>query len=160
MTLIVVELTMITQRQTRFSSRFDPATFSSEELQSVTGLMEMFRRETRPPALVDETGKRTELPRPIYEMLVRVASALQEGKVITLVPETQELTTQAAANMLGVSRPHLVKLLESGRIPYHKVGAHRRVLMKDLIEHQRLRDAERREALDELARLAQEAGLY
>lgn len=126
----------------------------------MTGLMEMFRRETRPPALVDETGKRTELPRPIYEMLVRVASALQEGKVITLVPETQELTTQAAANMLGVSRPHLVKLLESGRIPYHKVGAHRRVLMKDLIEHQRLRDAERREALDELARLAQEAGLY
>ena len=53
---------------------------------------------------MDETGRRTELPRPIYEMLVRVASALQDGKVITLVPETQELTTQAAANLLGISR--------------------------------------------------------
>lgn len=151
---------MITQRQARLSSRFDPAAFSSEELESVSGLMELFRRETHPPALVDETGKRTELPRPIFEMLVRVATALQEGKVITLVPETQELTTQAAANVLGVSRPHLVKLLESGAIPHHKVGAHRRVLMKDLMEYQRVRDAERREALDELARRAQEAGLY
>jgi excisionase family DNA binding protein len=158
--LIAPEHAMITTRQARFSSRFDPAAFSSEELESVSGLIELFRRETRPPALVDETGARTELPRPIFEMLVRVASALQEGKVITLVPETQELTTQAAANVLGVSRPHLVKLLETGALPYHKVGAHRRVLMKDLVEYQRVRDAGRREALDELARRAQEAGLY
>jgi excisionase family DNA binding protein len=151
---------MITQRQTRLSSRFDPAAFSSEEMESVTGLMELLRRETQPPALVDESGRRTELPRPIYEMLVRVASALQEGKVITLVPETQELTTQAAANLLGVSRPHLIKLLESDELPFHKVGAHRRILMKDLMDFQRTRDAERRTALDELARRAQEAGLY
>ncbi len=151
---------MITQRQTRLASRFDPAAFSSDEMRSVSGLMEMLCRETRPPALVDEMGKRTELPKPIYEMLVRVASALQEGKVITLVPETQELTTQAAANVLGVSRPHLVKLLESGVIPHHKVGAHRRVFMKDLLAYQQVRDADRRNALDELARRAQDAGLY
>lgn len=158
--VVSVRETMITQRQNRLSSRFDPAAFSSEEMESVTGLMELFRRETRPPALVDETGRRTELPRPIYEMLVRVASALQEGKVITLVPETQELTTQAAANLLGVSRPHLIKLLESDELPFHKVGAHRRILIKDLMDFQRIRDAERRTALDDLARRAQEAGLY
>lgn len=97
---------------------------------------------------------------PIYDLLVRVATALQEGKVISLVPETQELTTQAAANILGVSRPHLIKLVESGELPFHKVGAHRRIRLKDLMEYQRLRDRGRREALDEMARKAQEAGLY
>ncbi len=62
--------------------------------------------------------------------------------------------------LLGVSRPHLIKLLESGELPFHKVGAHRRIRMKDLMEYQRIRDRGRREALDEMARKAQEAGLY
>lgn len=142
------------------ASRFDPAEFAPEDLESVRLLADLFRSETRPPALVDEHGKRTELPRPIYDLLVRVATALQEGKVISLVPETQELTTQAAANILGVSRPHLIKLVESGELPFHKVGAHRRIRLKDLMEYQRLRDRGRREALDEMARKSQEAGLY
>ena len=144
----------------RLSTRFDPAEFSARDIESVGHLLELFRSETQPPALVDERGNRLELPRPIYELLVRVASSLQEGNVIALVPETQELTTQAAANILGVSRPHLIKLLESHQLPFHKVGAHRRVLMKDLITFQQTRDAGRRQALDELARKAQEAGLY
>jgi excisionase family DNA binding protein len=101
-----------------------------------------------------------ELPKPVYEMLVKVATALREGKVIPLVPETQELTTQAAANLLGVSRPHVVKVIEEGKLPCHKVGAHRRIRMKDLMEFQKLRDRDRREALDEMSRRAQEAGLY
>ncbi len=142
------------------SSRFDPAEFAPQELDSVKHLMELFLSDTCPPALVDERGERTELPKPVYELLVKVASALQEGKVITLVPETQELTTQAAANLLGVSRPHVVKLIEDGQLPCHKVGAHRRIRMKDLLAFQRLRDQSRREALDEMARRAQEAGLY
>jgi len=142
------------------SSRFDPAEFAPQEMDSVKHLMELFLSDTRPPALVDERGERTELPKPVYELLVKVASALQEGKVITLVPETQELTTQAAANLLGVSRPHVVKLIEDGQLPCHKVGAHRRIRMKDLLAFQRLRDQSRREALDEMARRAQEAGLY
>lgn len=85
---------------------------------------------------------------------------MQEGKVISLVPETQELTTQAAANILGVSRPHLIKLLESGKLAFHKVGAHRRICLKDLVAFQQTRDRGRRTALDDLARKAQEAGLY
>lgn len=152
---------MNTTLASRFhASRFDPAEFAPEDLESVRLLTDMFRSETQPPALVDEHGNRTELPRPIYDLLVRVATALQEGKVISLVPETQELTTQAAANILGVSRPHLIKLVESGELPFHKVGAHRRIRLKDLMEYQRLRDRGRREALDEMARKAQEAGLY
>jgi excisionase family DNA binding protein len=152
---------MSTQLKTRGqTTRFDPAEFAPQDLESVHELMEFFLHETRPPALVDDKGQRLELPKPIYELLVKVATAMQEGKVITLVPETQELTTQAAANLLGVSRPHVVKLIEEGKLPSHKVGAHRRIQMKDLLAFQRVRDNARREALDELARLAQEAGLY
>lgn len=142
------------------TTRFDPAEFAPQDLESVHDLMELFLNETRPPALVDEKGRRMELPKPVYELLVKVATAMQEGKVITLVPETQELTTQAAANLLGVSRPHVVKLIEEGQLPSHKVGAHRRIQMKDLLAFQRVRDKDRREALDDLARRAQEAGLY
>lgn len=142
------------------ATRFDPAEFAPKELESVNHLMELFLNDTRPPAMVDERGQRTELPKPVYELLVKVATAMREGKVIALVPETEELTTQAAANLLGVSRPHVVKLIEEGRLPCHKVGAHRRIRMKDLLAFQRLRDQSRREALDELARRAQEAGLY
>jgi len=142
------------------TSRFDPSEFAPEETESVRTLMELFLSETRPPALVDEHGNRLELPKPVYEMLVKVATALREGKVISLVPETQELTTQAAANMLGVSRPHLIKLLESGKLPFHRVGAHRRIRMRDLMDYQRVRDQGRRKALGEMARKAQEAGLY
>jgi excisionase family DNA binding protein len=129
-------------------------------MESVSHLLDLFRSETQPPALVDEQGNRLELPKPIYDLLVRVASAMQEGKIISLVPETQELTTQAAANILGVSRPHLIKLVESGKIAFHKVGAHRRIRMKDLIAFQQSRDRDRRQALDDLARKTQEAGLY
>ena len=152
---------MSTQLTTRGqTTRFDPAEFAPQDLASVHDLMELFLNETRPPALVDEKGQRMELPKPVYELLVKVAAAMQQGKVITLVPETQELTTQAAANLLGVSRPHVVKLIEEGKLPSHKVGAHRRIQMKDLLAFQRVRDQARREALDELARQAQEAGLY
>lgn len=150
---------MTNRLASRHSTRFDPSEFSQGDIESVRHLMELFRSETQPPALVDEHGTRTELPRPICELLVRVASALQEGKVVSFVPEMQELTTQAAANILGVSRPHLIKLVESGQLPFHKVGAHRRIRMKDLIAFQQERDRNRPTALDEMARKAQEAGL-
>lgn len=151
---------MTTRFPSRLSTRFDPSEFSPGETESVRHLLDLFRSETNPPALVDKHGNRIELPRPIYDLLVRVASAMQEGKVISLVPETQELTTQAAANILGVSRPHLIKLLESGKLAFHKVGAHRRIRLKDLVAFQHARDRDRRTALDDLARKAQEAGLY
>jgi excisionase family DNA binding protein len=151
---------MTTLSRSRLCTRFDPSEFSPGDTESVRHLLDLFRSETKPPALVDEQGNRLELPKPIYDLLVRVASALQEGKVISLVPETQELTTQAAANILGVSRPHLIKLLESGKLPFHKVGTHRRIRLKDLIAFQQDRDRARRAALDDLARKAQQAGLY
>ena len=72
----------------------------------------------------------------------------------------EAFTTQAAANYLGVSRQHLVDLLEKKEIPFHKVGTHRRVTFKDLLVFERRRDKTRREALDKLAADVDAAGLY
>ena len=77
-----------------------------------------------------------------------------------LVPEDEAFTTQAAANYLGMSRQHLVGLMERNEIPHHKVGTHRRVSFKDLLTYERARDKNRREALDKLAAETDAAGLY
>src|SRR5258708_24312093 len=82
------------------------------------------------------------------------------GRAVSLVPQKQQLTTQLAANLLGFSLPHLIKLLESGAIPYQKVGQHRRVMLKDAIAFQKQRDKARRAALDDLSREAYHVGSY
>ncbi len=76
------------------------------------------------------------------------------------MPVTQDLTTQRAADLLGISRPFFVKLPESGKLPFHLTGTHRRVYLKDLLAYKEHRDRERRDALDEMAREAEELGLY
>ena len=76
-----------------------------------------------------------------------------------MVPVHAELTTQEAADLLNVSRPHLVKLLEEGALPHHKTGRHRRVLFSDLMEYKQQRDAVSHKAMDELANLSEELGM-
>jgi excisionase family DNA binding protein len=82
------------------------------------------------------------------------------GQAVTLLPDRQVLTTQRAADILGVSRPFFVKLLESGVMAHHRVGNQRRVYLHDVLEYAQKRDEQRRVALDRLARDAYEAGLY
>jgi excisionase family DNA binding protein len=82
------------------------------------------------------------------------------GKVITIVPRTQRLTTQEAADFLGVSRPTLVKLLEEGKIPYEQPGRHRRILFSDILDYVERRKGERRAILNRMTEDANEAGLY
>jgi excisionase family DNA binding protein len=84
--------------------------------------------------LIAADGKeRTSLPPSIYRVLKDAVKYLQRGRSISIVREDEELTTQLAANFLGMSRPHLVKLLESGALPFHKTGSHRRVLFSYLV---------------------------
>ena len=112
------------------------------------------------PALVAADGKRMELPKAVLRLLKDIARNMQLGRAIVLVPENQHLTTQRAADLLGVSRPHLIKLLEMGELPYHKAGSHRRIYFKDLAAYQTRRDAERKAALNRIAKEAFESGLY
>jgi excisionase family DNA binding protein len=137
-------------------NRIDPSRLSPEELDR---LAEMVIEEER-PALVGREGVRLELPDPIFHLLVRVIRTMREGRAIVLLPEDETSTTQAVANYLGMSRQFFVNLLESGQIPFHRVGAHRRVYFKDLLDFQKKRDKERREALNKLFNAVEEAGHY
>lgn len=112
------------------------------------------------PALVGPKDERIHLPESVYHLLKQVVMNMMRGKTTILTPQNDRLTTQAAANFLGFSRPHLVKLLDSGAIPFEKVGQHRRVYMKDVLIYRRHRDAERRAALNELAKAEFAEGSY
>lgn len=95
-----------------------------------------------------------ELPTSAAKMLLRILSEMASGNAITLMPVHAELTTQEAADLLNVSRPYLVKLLEKDEIPYRKVGTHRRVLVSDLLDHKERRRAEQKRDLEELTAIA------
>jgi len=100
-----------------------------------------------------------ELPEPLFDMLRQVADALSNGKGVTVAPQESKLTTQSAADFLGMSRPTLVKLLESGEVPFELVGRHRRVTLRDLVEYKDKFRVERRAVLRKMAREGQEAGI-
>ena len=96
------------------------------------------------------------LPAAAVRLLADVLAYLAEGRSIVIMPDDAELTTQQAADMLNVSRPHLVKLLEENKLRHHKVGTHRRVVLRDLNAYRRTHMAESDAALDELVQQAQE----
>lgn len=96
------------------------------------------------------------LPGYVVQLLLDILSEMGQGNAISIMPIHAELSTQEAANILNVSRPYLVKLLESKEIDYHKVGTHRRVLVKDLLEYKNKIDKKRHKSLEELAAISQE----
>ena len=106
--------------------------------------------------LHDNSGEKVVLPQMALVLLQQVMEEIAQGHAITLLPIHAELTTQQAADILNVSRPYLVKLLESGEIPFSKKGTHRRVLFKDVEQYKAREDEQRMQALDELSAQAQE----
>lgn len=115
---------------------------------------------TEAPRLVSSQGQELVLPESVVALLRQVVHQLARHKVVTVVPRNSELTTQEAAELLNVSRPYLIRLLDQGAMPYTRTGTHRRIRFDDLMRYKAERDAERERALDELTRLNQAMGLY
>lgn len=103
------------------------------------------------PVLRGPDGTEVPVPEELFDILIRATAELQRGRGITIVPNNQKLTTQEAADILGVSRPTLVKILEDGKIPFNTVGRHRRVILSDLMDFRSQQEDGRLAALREVA---------
>jgi excisionase family DNA binding protein len=112
------------------------------------------------PRIIGPNGEEVEIPASVFQILRRSVHYLAHDQAVTVVPVGKDLTTQQAADILNVSRPYLIKLLEDGAIPFTMTGSHRRVPLAALLVYKQQHEARQRAALDELTRLSQEYGLY
>ncbi|MFK4761438.1 helix-turn-helix domain-containing protein [Microbacterium sp. ZW T5_45] len=136
---------------------------SPTDAQGIAGLARFIEREAVvdvKPRLVGPDNESIELPDEVYEILVRVTAAMRAGNAVSVVPYAMRVSTQEAAEMLGISRPTFVRLLERQEIPFEQPGRHRRVRLSDVLAY---RDRTHRAAVDRLDALTAEAsssGLY
>jgi len=119
------------------------------------------RRGARDIRVATKQGKPVEVtvPREAFDLFMEILGQLASGHAVTIVPVHGELTTQQAAELLNISRPYLIRLLDDGKIPYSKVGTHRRLRVADVAAYKAQRDAEHAEAQRELTREAQKLKL-
>ena len=131
---------------------------SDHDLELLEKLNDVINGEER-PVLLGREGAHIQFPEPLFHVLTKAVRMMASGQAVMLLSENEEFTTQAAANYLGMSRPHLIKLLSHGEIDFHYVGTHRRIYLKDLKTFETKRDTERRKSLDALADKVIDAGL-
>jgi len=117
-------------------------------------------RSENPEIEIEETQEVIKIPLSALKLLAKILKATSKGMPVSIVPIAAELTTQAAAELLGCSRPHLVKLLESGEIAFTKVGKHRRVRFQDIMKYKAKQKKEREAHLIEMMQADEELGLY
>lgn len=147
--------------QTRFQLEPEPISASAEEAR----LLQLLRNALESPGnavtkLVAPDGESVELPESVYRLLVQTVREMAEGHAVAVIPVHAEITTQEAADLLGVSRPYLIKLLDETALPCTlTAGGHRRVRLADVLAYRRVRDDERRAALDEMSAEAERLGL-
>lgn len=130
-----------------------------ESYNALAATLEELRSEN-PEIEIEETTEKIKIPLKALKLLVEILKATSQGKPISVVPIATEMTTQAAAELLGCSRPHLVKLLESGEIPFTKVGRHRRVMFEDVINYKKAKKKEQEQFLINMMKSDEELGLY
>jgi excisionase family DNA binding protein len=139
----------------------DPVAISADEQQALAQLDAMLERSAAQSlCIVGQGHERVPLPETVGRLLRQLVHQLAQGYAVTLVPAERLLTTQEAADILNVSRPYLVRLLDRGEIPFTRVGTHRRIHLDELLAYKQQRDTRRRAALRELTQMSQEMGLY
>jgi excisionase family DNA binding protein len=137
-----------------------PGSVEERELALIERALARTTGDEHPAVFLDAGGSPVEVPGELVEVLRTVVQHLKAGHGVSVAPLHAELTTVEAAELLNVSRPHLIKLVENGALPYRMVGTHRRVRLVDVLAYRDRQDAEARRALDELTRHAEELGLY
>jgi excisionase family DNA binding protein len=136
----------------------EPIALRENEQSAVEKLEHLLKRGI--PSLVTTTGEKVKLPATVYEVLKRAVALMAGGKAVTLIPDNQVVTTQRAADILGMSRPFFIKVLETGTMAHHRVGNQRRVYLRDVLQYAHKREQERQAALNRLSRHGFETGLY
>ena len=131
---------------------------ASESLFSFTAAVTK-RSSSKVKIKIQESGEFITIPKKALELLSYILTNMAEGKAISIIPSDSEVSTQQAADMLNVSRPHLVKLLEQGTIPFKKVGSHRRILLENLLKYEAEQKLQRSKNLQFLAEQAQDLNL-
>jgi excisionase family DNA binding protein len=144
--------------ETQFDEKCIATTIQPSDSAELHGVGQLLRHGS--PTLVGPQGERATLPAPLYNLLKDIVRSLEKGRSVVVMPEDQQLTTQRAAELLGMSRPYLIQLLDAGEMPYHLIGKHRRIALHDILAYAKRRSESRRTALDKMARDAFEAGLY
>ena len=130
------------------TATLDPITLPQAETEQANRLSEFLHGHGQ-ALLVGKGGEpAVEIPETVHELLLQILDLMRQGKAISIIPVTQDLTTQQAAEVIGVSRPFFVKLIEAGAIPFHLAGTHRRVHLRDLLEYKERRDKERHAAIE------------
>jgi len=145
-------MSTITERTTREEQRIAKSTISMFR-ETSNNLIK--KQSSVVKIKVQDEGRYLEIPPKAFSLLYDILSNMAEGKSVTLIPSDSEVSTQQAADMLNISRPHIVKLLEDGLIPFKKVGSHRRIQLKDLMKYEKALKANREKQLDILAKQAQ-----
>jgi excisionase family DNA binding protein len=144
--------------------RMTPVTAPPEQHDAVAALSSLLERvaprRRGKCQLVAPDGQAIPIPESAFYLFERVAEVLARGDAITIVPVGKELTTQQAAGLLNVSRQYLVRLMNEKKIPYTKVGKHRRLRIEDVLSFKERRDRDRRAGLRELSQVTQEFGGY
>jgi excisionase family DNA binding protein len=140
-----------------------PITASEEDRPALIQLEDLFDHlepESTGFQLVSNSGAAIDIPIPVFNLMHQMVHELLQGNSVTIVPIHKELTTQAAADILNVSRQYLVELLDNQTIPHTKVGTHRRIRFGDLMNYKTDRDAKRKEGLSQMTKKSQQLGLY
>ncbi|MCO5239284.1 MAG: helix-turn-helix domain-containing protein [Chitinophagaceae bacterium] len=132
---------------------------ASESYGTLASVIEQLNSE-QPEIEIEETSEKIKIPLSALKLLGDILKAMGQGKLISLVPVATEVTTQAAAEILGCSRPHLVKLLEEGNIAFTKVGKHRRIKFDDVMKYQKEMKAQQKQNIIDIMNADEETGLY
>ncbi len=139
--------------------REDDLVFPPDDLSSLLDLARFLENRPEPGLLVGVDGDQVPLPPEMYRVLRQAVEVMRTGKAALVAPQNLLLTTREAADLLGVSRPTLVKLLEDGAIPFDQPNRHRRVRLQDVLDHRARRHAAQRAALDQLTEETSALGL-